>query len=73
VGELLAMELGAERVDKVKIGELVNDATFKADCVAIWMEYITADGTPEDGGGTELSEFKRCIREQYQFLLLEPK
>ena len=61
VGELLAMELGAEMVDEVVIGEIVDEATFKADCAAIWMECMTTEGTPEDGGVTELSEFERRV------------
>ena len=67
------MELGAEMVDEVIIGEIVDEATFKADCAAIWMECMTAEGSPEDGGVTELSEFERRVREQYHDLFLEPE
>ena len=36
--ELLAIEFGAELVDEVVIGEIVDEATFKADCAIIWAE-----------------------------------
>jgi hypothetical protein len=48
------MEVGAEMVDEVVIGEIVDECTFKANCVAIWAECMGLEI-----GAEELSEFDR--------------
>jgi hypothetical protein len=50
VGELCTMALGAEILDDVVIGETIEEATFKTDCTAIWMQCLTAEWIAEDDG-----------------------
>jgi hypothetical protein len=72
--ELLAMEFGAELVDEVVIGEIVDEATFKADCAVIWAECMLVETAPGAArGAEELSEFERRVRVQYHDLFLEPE
>jgi hypothetical protein len=72
--ELLAMEFGAELVDEVVIGEIVDEATFKADCAVIWAECMLVETAPGAApGAKELLEFERRARVQYHDLFLEPE
>ena len=66
--ELLAMEFGAEMVDKVIIRVIVDEATFNADCAVIWAECMSVETA---SGGEELSEFERRLRKQYHDLIHE--